>query len=363
MAVVKVALADDSYDIHIGEEVWPEIPLFLQEKVQPSRLLVITDRHVAALYGQRLQAELEPLGIPLATAIVAPGETAKSMDSCMEVYTKAIEGGLDRKSAIIALGGGVVGDLAGFVAATYLRGISFIQVPTSLLALVDSSVGGKVAVNHPLGKNLIGAFYQPKAVFADLRVLHTLPRRELVTGLAEVIKYGVIADPELFAALEQHAAQYLAGDLSVLADAVRRSCAIKADIVAKDEKETSLRMLLNFGHTIGHAVETYSQYGCYTHGEAVGIGMYGAARIAEKLGLCGQPLSLRLRQACENFGLPWQATNCRAAGLLPILFRDKKAVGGAIQWVLPRGLGDCVITTAVPQAIVEEVLREITGEY
>lgn len=362
MAVVRVELGPASYDISIGEQIWNQIGFFLKEQLKPSRLLLVTDEQVFGLYGEQVQNLLQTTNIPLTVAVLPAGETAKSMDNAMTIYTRAIEGGLDRKSAVVALGGGVVGDMAGFVAATYLRGIAFVQIPTTLLAQVDSSVGGKVAVNHPLGKNLIGAFYQPKAVFAELTTLRTLPRRELVTGLAEVIKYGVIADPALFARLEDRAEDYLAGDSDLLTDAVERSCHIKADIVGKDERESSLRMLLNFGHTIGHAVEAFGHYAVYTHGEGVAIGMYGAARIAEEIGVCEAGLAQRIRTLCGRFGLPWQAPDCQAAGLVPILYRDKKAVGGTLQWVLPKQMGECFVTKEVPLPVVEAVLKEITNE-
>jgi 3-dehydroquinate synthase len=360
MAEVNVRLPGGGYTIHIA----PGGLDMLGGLVRPLNLgagaLVVTDATVEALYGERALASLSQAGMNASLAVVPPGEESKSLAAAELLYTRAIDLGLDRKSAIIAVGGGVVGDLAGFVAATYLRGVPFIQVPTTLLAQVDSSVGGKVAVNHPAGKNLIGAFYQPHIVVADTGVLASLPARELASGLAEVIKYGVIADADFFASLGDNSAAILANEPAIMGEIIRRSCEIKAAVVEQDEKESRLRMILNFGHTIGHAVEAATGFTRYTHGEGVAIGMYGAALLSCILGRCGRETVAAVAAMLERFGLPTAARGCRAADLAAYLARDKKSVGGAINWVLTDAIGRVTISKGVPEEAVRQVLEEIT---
>ena len=294
-------------------------------------------------------------------ALIPDGETSKNLREAEKLYTRAIEAGLDRKSAVVALGGGVVGDLAGFVAATFMRGIDLIQIPTTLLAQVDSSVGGKTAVNHALGKNLIGAFHQPRAVFIDLNFLKTLPEREIKSGLGEVVKYGVISDEKFFTYLEDNAEKILQCDLKVLAHVVKRSCEIKAEVVSADEKESGLRRILNFGHTIAHAIEEETGYTKYNHGEAVAVGMIGAALISQKLNYIDAEKVLRLKNLIERFGMYTHCEGCNVEGIYKALFRDKKTVGGKINWVLMKDFGKVEITNEVPEKIIKAALEEIKG--
>lgn len=360
MEEVKVDLGEKSYSIYIDQAFLAEGIRILRTKTAAKRVLVISDETVGAIYGKELLAILQEANFLAELVTVPAGESSKSAEHCMALYTKAIEYGLDRKSLIIALGGGVVGDLAGFVAATLLRGIPFVQIPTTLLAQVDSSVGGKVAINHPLGKNLIGSFYQPQMVLIDTDFFHTLPARELYTGLAEVIKYGVIADSELFAYLEANSRAVLHKDSHAMQHIITHSCRIKARIVEQDECETSVRAILNFGHTIAHAIETATDFTKYNHGEAVAIGMYGAAKLSNYLGLCSQEEVLRVGKLIEKLQLPTAAPDCNARELLPLLSRDKKVVNGKINWILLKQIGEVVITDEVPEELVQRVLSEIT---
>lgn len=284
MRKVRVALGEESYDILIGYGLEKELQSFVQGAGFSKQAMLVTDSNVGPLYGEKVRAILEAGGLHVTVVTIPAGESSKCLAVAEKLYTRAIELGLDRKSPIFALGGGVVGDLAGFIAATYMRGVPFVQLPTSLLAQVDSSVGGKVAVNHALGKNLIGAFYQPKGVFMDLSMMESLPKREIATGLGEIIKYGIIYDADFFAYLEQHADAVLALEREAAVHMIARSCEIKAAVVSEDEKESGLRRILNFGHTMAHAIEKETGYLRYNHGEAVAIGMIGAADISARLG-------------------------------------------------------------------------------
>lgn len=360
MAEVNVNLEDRSYKIYIDVVNRNKIIRVMQDMKINQKILMISDENIGALYGLELINLLKENGFTAELYCVPTGESSKVLDMAMTLYTKAITLGLDRKSAIIALGGGVIGDLSGFVAATYLRGIPFIQIPTSLLAQVDSSVGGKVAVNHPLGKNLIGAFYQPRCVIIDVDFLITLPERELYTGLAEVIKYGVIADKEFFTFLKENTQPILDKHPAVLTEIVTRSCEIKAQVVEQDEQESSIRAILNFGHTIGHAIEANTGFNRYNHGEAVAIGMYGAALISGYLEMCSVSNIDLLRQIITSFKLPISAPECNVDELLTLLFRDKKVVDNKINWVLLNDIGKVSICKQVPEDIVKRVLEEIT---
>lgn len=359
MRKVNVALGDSSYEILIGENLTAQLQSFIAGAGFSRQALVIADENVSALYGKKIVADLRAAGLQAELFVVQAGEGSKSLLIAEKIYTKAIELGLDRKSAIFALGGGVVGDLAGFIAATYLRGVPFIQLPTSLLAQVDSSVGGKVAVNHPLGKNLIGAFYQPKAVFIDLAMLNTLPEREIYTGLAEIIKYGIIYDKAFFAYLQSHVDEILNLDKAALLHIIARSCEIKAEVVALDERETGLRIILNFGHTIAHAIESETGYLLYNHGEAVAIGMHGAARLSCYLGFITEETLAQISALIEKFNLPLKAEQCSVEGLYKILFRDKKVIDGSIQWVLAESIGSVKIDKEVSPELVKRVLSEV----
>jgi len=360
MTKVQVNLPTGGYTIHIGPAGIGKIGELVGELKLAGKALVVSDDNVGAMYGEKALNSLADEGFKAELATVSPGEDSKTLAAAMKLYTKAITMELDRHSPIIALGGGVVGDLAGFVAATYLRGVPFIQVPTSLLAQVDSSVGGKVAVNHPLGKNLIGAFFQPRLVIADTSVLNTLPVRELSTGLAEVAKHAIIAAPDFLDYLEENHLAIMAKEQGPLAEIIRRSCQIKAGVVEQDEKEAHLRMILNFGHTIGHAVEASVGYGLYTHGEAVAIGMHGAALISRYLGLCSSETVSAVCSILRRFGLPLLARQCSPDELLAFFSRDKKRVGGAINWVLLKSIGEVAIVNQVPEDVIRKALAEIT---
>lgn len=297
------------------------------------------------------------------TVVTIPaGESSKSLAVAEKLYTRAIELGLDRKSPIFALGGGVVGDLAGFIAATYMRGVPFVQLPTSLLAQVDSSVGGKVAVNHALGKNLIGAFYQPEAVFMDLAMMETLPKREIYTGLGEIIKYGIIYDAAFFAYLEQHVQDVLSLEQEAAVHMIARSCEIKAAVVSQDEKESGLRRILNFGHTMAHAIEKETGYLRYNHGEAVAIGMVGAADISARLGMIDAADVARVTSLIERLHLPTVAEGCTVDAMYQDIFHDKKTINGKVNWVLMKGIGEVTCRNDVPEDIVRAAMAARIGK-
>lgn len=358
---VEVALGERSYSIVIGNSIDDEVVAFVRQAGYSARGMIVTDTNVGALCAAHIAEVLERAGLRTEIVTIPAGESSKSLTQADRLFTRAIELGLDRRSPIIALGGGVVGDLAGFVAATYMRGAPFIQLPTSLLAQVDSSVGGKVAVNHPLGKNLIGAFYQPDAVFMDLDLLKTLPAREIATGLGEIIKYGIIYDADFFAWLEEHCAQVLALEPAAAAHMIARSCEIKADVVRQDEREGGLRRILNFGHTIAHAIEKETGYVRYRHGEAVAIGMVGAAQISEEMGLLPAADRLRMESLIRAMGLPLTAEGVTADAMYEDLFHDKKTLGGRIHWVLAEGIGKVSVHSDVPEEIVRKTLLGLSS--
>ena len=358
MDKLHVDLSQHGYDIWMGTPLSSMLVPFLAA-AQYSKALIVSDTNVEKWYLGALQESLASVGLSAAHHCVPAGERAKSLAEAEKIYTCAIEAGLDRRSVVFALGGGVVGDLAGFVAATYMRGVSFLQVPTSLLAQVDSSVGGKVAVNHPLGKNLIGAFYQPEGVFMDLSFLDTLPQRELCTGLGEIVKYGVIYDEAFFRYLEAQADCVLHRDRAALARIVLRSCEIKAAVVSQDEKEAGLRQILNFGHTLGHAIEKETGYVRYNHGEAVAIGMMGAAFISAALGRTTQGAVDRLEALLQRLSLPVRAEGCDADKLYAAIFHDKKAISGRVTWILMEEIGRVTATADVPEKVVREAIRRV----
>ena len=356
MRKVIVELGARSYSIVIGSGIGDEIVSFISQAGYSPHGMIVTDANVAPLCADAAAELVARAGVRADIVTIPAGESSKSLTQANELFTRAIELGLDRKSPIIALGGGVVGDLAGFVAATYMRGVPFIQMPTSLLAQVDSSVGGKVAVNHPHGKNLIGAFYQPDAVFMDLDLLRTLPVREIATGLGEIIKYGIIYDADFFAWLEEHCADVLALEPAAAAHMIARSCEIKADVVRQDEREGGLRRILNFGHTIAHAIEKETGYVRYRHGEAVAIGMVGAADISAQMGLLADSECIRINDLIRAMGLPVSAENVTADAMYADLFHDKKTVGGRIHWVLAEEIGRVSVHSEVPEELVRKIL-------
>ena len=361
MRKVRVDLGEKSYDIVIGYGIEQEIMDFVRQAGFSQKGLLITDTNVGPLYGRKMQKILEQAGLEVTLVQIPAGEKSKSLTVANELFTRAIEAGLDRKSPVFALGGGVVGDLAGFVAASYMRGVPLVQLPTSLLAQVDSSVGGKVAVNHELGKNLIGAFYQPKAVFMELDYMSTLPQREIYTGLGEIIKYGIIYDEEFFRFLEENQEKVLALEPEALTHMIARSCEIKAAVVSADEKEAGLRRILNFGHTIGHAIEKETGYVRYNHGEAVGTGMVGAAYISEKLGLIGPQEFDGVQKLVAAYKLPLKAAGVTVDNMYADIFHDKKTIGGKVTWVLMKSIGEVLCRNDVPEAAVREAMAAIAA--
>lgn len=351
-----------SYEILIGNDLYSDIESFVKQSGYSKKALIITDTNVGKLYANPLKETLLQAGLEPAVHQVKAGESSKSLETFNDVFTRCITEGLDRNSLIVALGGGVVGDLAGFIAASYMRGIPFIQVPTSLLAQVDSSVGGKVAVNHRLGKNLIGAFYQPQKVFIDLNSLSTLPKREIYTGIGEIVKYGIIYDEEFFSFLEKNTAEVMALKHEAIEHIVHRSCEIKADVVSQDETETGLRKILNFGHTFGHAVEKETGYVRYNHGEAVAIGMLVATDLSLELGLIDETVQKCVRNLIEAFNLPVEAEGCTAENLIKNIFHDKKTVNGVVSWVLIDKIGHTTIRKDVSLELAERVFDRFTAK-
>ena len=360
MRKVRVDLGEKSYDIIIGYAIDRELVDFVKGAGYSRKALLVTDTNVGPLYAKQVQQLLAEAGLEAAVAQIPAGESSKTLTTANELFTRAIELGLDRKSPIFALGGGVVGDLAGFVAATYMRGVPFVQLPTSLLAQVDSSVGGKVAVNHELGKNLIGAFYQPQAVFMELNFMKSLPRREIYTGLGEIIKYGIIYDAEFFAFLESNREAVLALEPEALVHIIARSCEIKAAVVSEDEKEAGLRRILNFGHTIAHAIEKETGYVRYNHGEAVATGMIGAAYISRELGLIGENEYNRVREMIARYNLPQQAAGVTVEAMYGDIFHDKKTVGGKVTWVLMEKIGKVICRNDVPAEAVKKAMAAVS---
>ena len=359
MRVVKVPLGGRSYSILIAAGLLNRLGAECRKLSLGQRCAVITDSNVAPLFAARAEASLSAAGFAPIRITVPAGEKSKSIARVQECYQQLAAHRLERKSFIVALGGGVVGDLAGFVAATYLRGIAFVQVPTTLLAQVDSSVGGKVGVNLPAGKNLVGAFHQPRLVLCDLDSLQQLPEREFRAGLAEVIKYGVIYDAAFFRRLERGLPRICAREERTLAAVVARCCEIKAEVVGQDETETGLRAILNFGHTIGHALEAISGYGKFLHGEAIAIGMVAAARLsAQLLGLSAGEVA-RIRALLVAAGLPVQLRiSARNRGRLGDAMKlDKKVSAGEIKFVLARKIGQVEFGQKVPAALLAAELQ------
>ena len=357
-SVVTIALAERSYEIVIGTGIFDARGTY-EQLPAATRALIVTNTTVAPLYARRLR---EALGVRYGEVIevqLPDGEEHKNWQTLNLIFDALLQHGCDRKTVLFALGGGVVGDMTGFAAASYMRGVPFVQVPTTLLAQVDSSVGGKTAINHPLGKNMIGAFYQPQLVVCDLDTLATLPQREFSAGLAEVIKYGPIADMAFMDWLDASVDALLARDRAALAHAVRRSCEIKAWVVGQDEKETGLRAILNFGHTFGHAIEAGMGYGVWLHGEGVAAGMVMAAELSRRLGLVDQAFVQRLTALIERAQLPVKGPILDAADnagrYLELMRVDKKSEAGEIRFVLIDGPGNAVLRAA-PDALVRDVI-------
>jgi 3-dehydroquinate synthase len=358
MRIVKVPLGSRSYNIKVGDGLLPRLGAECAQLKLGQRCAVITDANVGRHFAKTAMKSLAASGFDAVLVTVPAGEKSKRLAMVEKCYDALAAHRLERKSFVVALGGGVVGDLAGFVAATYLRGIPFVQVPTTLLAQVDSSVGGKTGVNLKAGKNLAGAFYQPQLVLCDLDTLKALPRREFVSGLAEVIKYGVIYDVVLFAQLERNLPKLLQRDMGTLKAVIARCCEIKADVVGQDETESGLRAILNFGHTIGHAIENSSGYGKYLHGEAIAIGQAAAAHLSHKiLGLPTHDVE-RIGKLFEQAGLPVKIKldAARRKKLFAAMKLDKKVSGGEVKFVLAEKIGKVAWGQKVATAMIEEVL-------
>jgi 3-dehydroquinate synthase len=354
---VRVALGPRSYEICIGQGILPQLTEALKKFGFDKNLAVITHPRIAQLYGNVLVRQLKQEGWRPRVFTVPAGERFKTLRSTGRLYDHLIREKMERNSPLIALGGGVIGDLVGFVAATYLRGVPYVQVPTTLVSQVDSSVGGKTGVDHPLAKNMIGAFYQPRLVWIDLNLLKTLPPRELRAGLAEVVKYGVIADAAFFDFLEKHYQDLLALRPAPLIRVVSRSCRIKADVVAQDEREGGLRAILNFGHTFGHSIETLTGYRTFRHGEAVAIGMVCAARLSHRLGLCDGSVVSRTEALLQKMGLPTRLPRLSFSSFFQTLQRDKKVLQGTIRVILPTRIGEVRILPLPDKKVLKEVLQ------
>jgi 3-dehydroquinate synthase len=354
-ASVHVGLGERSYEILVGGGLLGNERSCLALPTAP-QAAIVSNRTVAPLYAERLRRVLEAV-YPRCFLVALPdGEQHKDWQTLNLIFDRLLAEGCDRKTVLFALGGGVIGDMTGFAAACYMRGVPFVQVPTTLLAQVDSSVGGKTAINHPLGKNMIGAFYQPVRVICDLDTLDTLPQRELSAGLAEVIKYGPIYDADFLDWIEHNLDALLARDKGALAHAVRRSCEIKAAVVSQDERESGLRAILNFGHTFGHAIEAGLGYGTWLHGEAVGCGMVMASELSARLGLMPPSFVDRMRRLIERAGLPVTGPALGAERYLELMRVDKKAEGGDIRYVVIESLGRAAMRPA-PDALVAQVIE------
>ncbi|MDB5827257.1 MAG: 3-dehydroquinate synthase [Variovorax sp.] len=353
---VEIDLGDRSYPILIAADLLGELDAF-DAAPSASTALIVTNTTVAPLYATALKATLAKRYHRVETLVLPDGEVHKDWPTLNLIFDALLGHGADRKTVLFALGGGVVGDMTGFAAASYMRGVPFVQVPTTLLAQVDSSVGGKTAINHPLGKNMIGAFYQPHLVLCDLATLQTLPPRELSAGLAEVIKYGPIYDMAFFDWIEANVDALVALEPSALAHAVKRSCEIKAEVVAQDERETGLRAILNFGHTFGHAIESGLGYGEWLHGEAVGCGMVMAAHLSQKLGGVDAAFVTRLTRLIQRAGLPIVGPALGAERYLELMRIDKKSEAGEIRFVVIDQPGSAKVAAA-PEAMVREVLAQ-----
>ncbi len=359
MQTLTVALGHRAYPIHLGQGILDMLPDVLAKVGASGSVALVTDSNVGPLYADRTATLAAQAGVNVATSVLPAGEEHKRLAQIERLCGEFLEAGLDRSSLVIALGGGVVGDVAGFAAASFMRGIPVIQIPTTIVAQVDSSVGGKTGVNHPLAKNIIGAFHQPAAVLIDMVLLNTLPDRELRAGLAEVIKHGVIADAELFAYMAQNVDAILDKDLSALEMPVQRSCEIKSAVVAEDEREQGRRAMLNYGHTFGHGIEAATHYRRYLHGEAVALGMHAAGVLALELGLVDATFVERQRACLAAYGLPVAWPEIPVEETLAAMKHDKKARAGTMKFILASGMGHVVQQTDVSEAKVRQTLEAL----
>jgi 3-dehydroquinate synthase len=359
MQTVAVDLAARSYQILVGRGALAQIGPTLAGRRVGRKVALFSDPDVMEGHGRAVVESLRSAGFDVTEILLPRGEPAKTLEVASQGWDRLLEAGCDRTSTVVALGGGAVGDLAGFVAATYMRGISFVQAPTTLLAQVDASIGGKTAIDHPRAKNLIGAFHQPRFVLVDPAVLITLPEAEFRSGLAEVIKHGIVLDADYFADLEQCLPSLLRRDLPTLERVVAGSCRLKAHVVERDEQEAELRHVLNYGHTIGHALETVTRYGRYTHGEAVSLGIVAEARIAERLGIAGTETTERQVRLLRAAGLPVQSLGASASAIVEAMGRDKKARDGRVPFVFAPEIGAFRLVFDVPPAIVRDTLETL----
>ena len=358
MRTLTVDIKDQPYPIHIGPGLLDRAELITPHLAQ-KRAVIVTNTTVGPLYSERLRKTLAAVGVETFEIVLPDGETYKNWQTLNQIFDQLIEKRCERKTTLIALGGGVVGDMTGFAAATYQRGAPYIQIPTTLLAQVDSAVGGKTAINHPQGKNMIGAFYQPKLVLADTDLLDTLPKREFSAGMAEVIKYGLIRDLPFFEWLEANVERIMARDPDAIIHAVYESCRNKAEVVALDEKENGIRAILNLGHTFGHAIETATGYKTWLHGEAVAMGIILAAKLSQVEGMSDVTNLARTKGLLLRAKLPIAAPNLGTQTYLSHMARDKKSENGKVRLVLPVGLGKVIVTDNLPQAHLNALLREL----
>ena len=360
MKKIELKLGSNGYSIIIGSGLLEQAGQCLRDSGYSNRVVVITDNSVRRRYGRILRNSFLSRGLQVSVLSVPSGEEQKSLETAGSLFNRLSEIKAERTTPIVALGGGVIGDLAGFIAATYLRGVPFIQVPTTLLAQVDSSIGGKVAVNHEQLKNNIGAFYQPKLVLSDTSTLKTLSARQIRDGLAEIIKYGVIMDKELFSYLEENIERIKSMDAESLEYVISRSAGIKADVVEKDERDSGLRNILNYGHTIGHAVETVSNFKV-SHGEAVAVGMLAAARISRKMGILAETELIRLENLVKKAGLPLKIPSLNPGKMIEAMKHDKKILHGNVRFVLARSIGEVYVSEDVSASLIKKVLVELNG--
>ena len=360
MKKIPVSLGERSYEIVIGHGILSDLGDAVSRLGLGRKEMTVTSATLWPLYGKTIHDSLASSGFDVSVGIIRDDEESKSLQTVTSIYDKLLESEFDRSSGIVAVGGGVVGDVAGFAAATFMRGIRFVQVPTTLLAQVDSSIGGKTGVNHPKAKNLVGAFHQPTAVWTDVSTLLTLPERELRSGLAEVIKYAVIADQDLFMMLERNVSSFSKASSDTLVDLISRCCSIKARIVEQDERERGVRSILNYGHTVGHALEALTEYAHYTHGEAVAIGMTAAARISREIDATDQDTVELQENLVKAAGLPVRIDRrIDQHDIVQQLNRDKKRVGGRVRWVLPRKIGEVFLTDKVPSDVPVRILKDM----
>ena len=356
MKKINIQFDERSYPIYIGEGLISNYELISQH-ILGKKVAIITNETVADIYLKTLMDTVSPHK-ELISIILPDGESYKSKDSLDSIYAQLLENKADREITLIALGGGVIGDITGFAAATYMRGVNFIQIPTTLLSQVDSSVGGKTGINHPLGKNMIGAFYQPKCVISDMNVLKTLPSRELSAGLAEVIKYGLIRDNKFFEWLESHIQYLMEMNPKYLIEAVQRSCENKAAVVEADEFESGIRAILNLGHTFGHAIEVAQGYGNWLHGEAVGAGMVMAAKLSQSMGWLADKDVDRIVALIKKAGLPTEPPKISVKKYMELMMLDKKTKDGQINLVLQKSIGDAVLTNQYDPKKLHQILEQ-----